>query len=233
MSITESQQSLTSPHCYYWSSHSLCPLHPHKQPLMLAFSFMISLGLIQSSSHTELLQNRRCWCWGAAVLFNPNSAWAQTNQAEGIKGGGGDQYSSMLPPHAKPKSLKENIDRRARKRCVCGPPSHLSQAELKRCVTEAQKDTLSRGADIKSEKGPHSKFLWYKEGKEEGRSSGGVVGGIKVWKVPKTSLLFLTFPLVPAHNTICIKQPKGRKTYQVSSTYGSAPCSCSYVTSST
>lgn len=126
MSITESQQSLTSPHCYYWSSHSLCPLHPHKQPLMLAFSFMISLGLIQSSSHTELLQNRRCWCWGAAVLFNPNSAWAQTNQAEGIKGGGGDQYSSMLPPHAKPKSLKENIDRRARKRCVCGPPSNLS-----------------------------------------------------------------------------------------------------------
>lgn len=154
MSITESQQSLTSPHCYYWSSHSLCPLHPHKQPLMLAFSFMISLGLIQSSSHTELLQNRRCW--GAAVLFNPNSAWAQTNQAEGIKGGGGDQYSSMLPPHAKPKSLKENIDRRARKRCVCGPPSNLSQAELKRCVSEAQKDTLSRGADIKSDPIPNS-----------------------------------------------------------------------------
>lgn len=120
MSITESQESLTSPHCYYWSSHSLCPLHPHKQPLMLVFSLflMISLGLIQSSSHTELLQNRRCSCWGAAVLFNPNSAWAQTNQAEGIKGGGGDQYSSMLPPHAKPKSLKENINRRARKCCV-------------------------------------------------------------------------------------------------------------------
>lgn len=115
-----SHRALTSPHSYYWSPHSLCPLHPHKQPLMLAFSlcFMISLGLTQSSSHTELLHNTRCWCRGAAVLFNPNSAWAPTNQAEGIKGGGGDQYSSMLPPHAKPKSLKENIDRRARKRCV-------------------------------------------------------------------------------------------------------------------
>lgn len=200
MSITESQQSLTSPHCYYWSSHSLCPLHPHKQPLMLAFSFMISLGLIQSSSHTELLPNRRCWCWGAAVLFNPNSAWAQTNQAEGIKGGGGDQYSSMLPPHAKPKSLKENIDRRARKRCVCGPPSNLSQAELKRYVTEAQKDTLSRGADIKSEKGPHSKFLWYKEGKEEGRSAVVWWAELKCGKCQKPVCCFWHF-LLSQHTT--------------------------------
>lgn len=44
-------------------------------------------------------------------------------------------------------------------------------------------------------------------------------------KSAKNQFVALTFPLVPAHNTVRIKQPKERKTEQESSTYGGAACS--------
>lgn len=49
------------PHCYYWSSHSFCPLHPHpahKQAPMLPFSVSVFTSPCFFLLHTEHMDSQ-------------------------------------------------------------------------------------------------------------------------------------------------------------------------------
>lgn len=70
--VIQSHKSLTSHSCYYWSSHiDLHPLPPYLDPhklSVLLLLFYTDFALIYIFSDRRHFQNRRCSCWGAAVI---------------------------------------------------------------------------------------------------------------------------------------------------------------------
>lgn len=70
--VIQSQKSLTSPYCYYWSSHiDLHPFPPiwiHINNQCFFYSSTLDFALIHMFSDRRHFENRRCSCWGAAVI---------------------------------------------------------------------------------------------------------------------------------------------------------------------